>query len=903
MSTDVLQKTNDLIGATSALRGFIQGTDLAALARETIVDWNNNVLKSAPEALCLLLAELRYLDSQSKHFDRRGRALLGKLLLDLDEKVGVGLEVNQRYSLEEKLVSGKNSITFRAKHLLLGREVVVKFFRPGRGEGIVQNVFRLGQVKGEPYLVSPIDVLKHVILDAQGQPVMIDVLVFPFVEGMTFRSYLATERNYSPTVIIAFVEQVAYALGALESAGFSHGDVHSNNILVTTEPGGRIAFRLIDLSYGSDEASDYEFPSSDFQGFKFILRLAIEEIERRLTKISLRRYLGARIYTLVKYILSSEALPFAEILKELTNGGQFTAFNKAKNEFLGQKFTPPKDFGILRYEEIENPNVALQLFHPYPELFERLQEFGSAILFGHRGTGKSTYLAALTFFPQVKNPRVDHRKMFGVLFSCRQGEFRKFSTRHVHVVSENRLLIKDILIKKIVRKTLRSLALGVEQKVLATPTSLDVISSVLLPRLQLQSGRMIAHQISEIESLRSTVLQAEIAAVDRLFAGEKQPVLSQLLDENALCDFFRAVRTAFSELNQTRFAILFDDAGAPNVSSEVQALICDLIASTNNIYCIKLSAEKTTFQIETSDGKPLERVHDFRAFTISDYLYLGSGISPERHNIEQYFRTLVGTRLAACGYKSDDIRAYLGDEIVRINDTVTALAYDKGRKPRYGGWHMVWQISDRTARHLIEMISTIFDAGKIGHDTDPAVISIATQTKQIVRFSEDKLRSLMFLPGTIEIGGRKLPLGRRLFEFATSFGRVASFYLKASAREQENTSKNRLDERLAIEVDNTLSLGGDAQRMLNALIRFAIVDDEHSAASFDDGARKPIYIFNRVYCPILGISFRRDTHWRLSSRRFDEYLSNPTEFVRSDKRLQRIGKQGTKDEQDLFSQE
>jgi serine/threonine protein kinase len=904
MSTDVLQKTNKLLEATTQLREFLAKFNPDQLWTVTNVNWAENTLIDGPPELRRLLISQNeaYDNNEQIKFGRAGRALLGKLLLDLDGRLKSGLEIDRRYRLDSKLVAGKNSITYRAHDLRLGRQVVIKFFRPGRGEGIIQNIVKLGHIRSDPYLVNPTDVLDYVITDAKGHSVRLDVLIFPFVDGMTFRDYILREKNSSPTVIQAFIEQTAIALNALESAGLNHGDLHSNNIMVTTEPSDRVAFRVIDVSYGADKPSDYEFPADDFQGYKFILHLALEEIQKRLTKISLRRFLGARIYTLVEYILGSEKLTFAEIIKEVESGDRFTAFNQRKNAFLAKQFRRPRDFGILRYEEIEDPNTALRLFYPYPELFKRLCEFGSAVLFGHRGTGKSTYLAAITFFPEAEKPRVDFRKTFGVLFSCRQGEFRKFSSRHFHVTNENRLSIKDILIKKIIRKTLRSLASGIAKGIFQRPVGIEPIAEVLLPRLQLTPGLMLVHQVSEIESLCSTVLQAEINAVDRLFAGESKPALSKLLDEGLLTDFFSAIRAVFSDLNQARFFVLFDDAGAPNVSREMQSLICDLMASTNSIYCVKVSAEKKTFELETSDNKAIERIHDVRAFTISDYLYLGGGISPERRGIEEYFRELVAVRLKVCGFESSDIRHYLGDELVKVDELVLRLASNSGRKPKYCGWQMVWQIADRTARHLLEMISTILDAGKIVTDKPPRIVDSSIQSKQIVRFSEDKLRGLMFLPGTVEVEGRKMALGKRLYEFATSFGRVSRFYLLRSASELKigHSGKQRFDERLAIEIDNTLTLSADAQRMLNELIRFAIVDDEQMAQAFDDGTRKPIYIFNRVYCPFLGISFRRFSHWRLSSKRFNEFLVDPTDFVRSDERLKKLDNPNSVNEGELF---
>ena len=156
-------------------------------------------------------------------------------------------------------------------------------------------------MKGDPVLVNPLDVFQYEVDGGHGRVVPIDVMVFPFIDGVTLRDYLAKEQNSSPVVIQAFIEQTCFALHALQKEGLSHGDLHPNNVMVTTESDGQAAFRIINVSYGADQASDYEFQSNDMESFKFILRLALEDVQSRLAHISLRRHLGARIFTLVEF--------------------------------------------------------------------------------------------------------------------------------------------------------------------------------------------------------------------------------------------------------------------------------------------------------------------------------------------------------------------------------------------------------------------------------------------------------------------------------------------------------------------------------------------------------------------------------------------------------------------------
>jgi hypothetical protein len=84
---------------------------------------------------------------------------------------------------------------------------------------------------------------------------------------------------------------------------------------------------------------------------------------------------------------------------------------------------------------------------------------------------------------------------------------------------------------------------------------------------------------------------------------------------------------------------------------------------------------------------------------------------------------------------------------------------------------------------------------------------------------------------------------------------------------------------LAIERNDTGSLNPEAGQILQMLVRYGIFDDSALNVAFDDGQKKPIYVFNRIFCPAFSISFRRDAHLRLSARKFEMYLLQPAGFV------------------------
>jgi hypothetical protein len=70
-------------------------------------------------------------------------------------------------------------------------------------------------------------------------------------------------------------------------------------------------------------------------------------------------------------------------------------------------------------------------------------------------------------------------------------------------------------------------------------------------------------------------------------------------------------------------------------------------------------------------------------------------------------------------------------------------------------------------------------------------------------------------------------------------------------------------------------------KVLQLLVRYGVFDDSGQSVAFDDGQKKPIYVFNRVFCPAFAISFRRDAHLRLSTDKFEMYLLDPAKFAKT----------------------
>ena len=727
--------------------------------------------------------------------------------------------------------------------------------------------------------------------------VPVDCIVFPYIQGVSLKEFLSNDSQpINAFAIAAFIKQVSYVLHYLEKRGAYHGDLHEENIIVTTSQSGNLKFNVIDVSFGvTGSLTSENCKNNDRIFFRQHVWNFLSTQQKYLTKMSIRKYLGAKIFSIVNNVMLNETETFREIYSLFEHDFKYNEYKAKQLDFLAKKFNPPGTFKLQRYEEITDQTVALRLFVPFPELMEQTKSFGNFVLSGSRGSGKSTYLAAIAFFPKASNPLIDFREIFGVYFPCRQGEFRLLSPEMIDYAKVGIIRVKHVIIVKIIRRTLEAIAEGIENSKLTELEDYSVLKKSLT--VFLGDSKIISIErdiVSEIRNMVSTMIRVEMKVLDNLF-NDKKDLFNHLATEINILDFFKAVRNSFIELNNTRFHLLFDDAGTPNIPSEVQRIINDIIISSNPVYCVKLTTERNSYQFLSTSSKELENGQDYFEYDINSIFYTGSTtFGLDNTKLESYFKKIVSARLTHFNYQSNDILEYLGDDVVKFESLINSLATGR-RNAYYCGWSMVWRIASGNPRNLLELISEIFSVANVNEKTIATIISRRNQDRAIRSVSEKRLRSIAQISGAVLINDTQSSLGRRLFDVALAIGSVFRIYLRAER------GKKRKDQYLAIERNEFAELDAEAAIILKELIKYGIFDDSRLDYARDDNVKKPIYILNKIYCPVFSISFRRDQHLRLSKGKFEQLLLNPSSFVKDGtKRLRAESSSGKPSQKTLF---
>ncbi len=815
---------------------------------------------------------------------RAGFLVLGRLVLQFPQiEAKESLEFGS-YSFKKRIKTGKNSSIYFAEHSVLGHSVLAKVLRPGASENIVEAIKVMTALPKGTRIVRPIDIIETEHSDAAGKELKLNCLIYPVVAGISLRKFLAQKSYHlNSHVALAFVRQIGSALAELEAIGTYHGDLHDENILVEEDADGRLSFHLIDVSFGAmGSMSHEECVNSDMTSFRQHVWRILSAQKSFLPRMSLRKFLGTNQFRKLTRIMSGEVATFSEVMSTLGENSSERAFRDQKSKFRNEKFGRPTTFRLQRYEEIIDPSEAAKLFVPFPELMSQVSDFSNNFISGNRGSGKSTYLAALGFFPHSQNSNVDFRDLFGVYFPCRQGEFKSLTGATDWTETESQTFAAHLVVVKTMRRTLEAVSQGVEVGRLGNPSDLGQLRKFLNevvppPGIISVEGDLLP----DLRNFASTMIRIEM----ELVSGNNLASFSsrEKLVPASLIDFFRVIRRTFPELSGARFHLLFDDAGAPNLNKQFQRVLCDLILTSNPIYCVKFSAEKFTFEFESSLGKVPENGHDYFEQDISQTLFVGSrNARIAREELEQYFRQIVDQRLEHFGYQSHQIVDYLGDNPNIVKPLIGLLAASR-RDARYTGWTAVWNIAERTPRNLLELVSEIFAYAGIEPNTPPRQVSMAVQDKAIRSVSLKRLQSLSQIPGYIMIGGQKVSLGRKLYEIAASIGSIFRAYLK------EEQGKQHKRQHLAIERNDSGEISEEATIVLEKLISFGVLDDSKAEYARDDGVMKPIYVLNRIFCPAFNIIFRRDEHLRLSQKKLELLLLDPQSFVKvGTKRLAKL---------------
>src|ERR1043165_682112 len=167
----------------------------------------------------------------------------GEVLQESPESF-VGRVIDGKYRVEGFIAQGGMGAVYRARHILLGDEVVIKTLRSEmrsnaewlkrfQREGKAARAFR------HPNSVTVYDLSSG----SDGQVYM----VMEYVEGHTLDKELRARGRFTPAAALEVLEPVADVLDAAHARGVVHRDLKPENIMLGSDGRGGTVVKVLDL--------------------------------------------------------------------------------------------------------------------------------------------------------------------------------------------------------------------------------------------------------------------------------------------------------------------------------------------------------------------------------------------------------------------------------------------------------------------------------------------------------------------------------------------------------------------------------------------------------------------------------------------------------------------------------
>src|SRR5687767_3169125 len=167
----------------------------------------------------------------------------GEVLQESPESF-VGRVIDGKYRVEGFIAQGGMGSVYRARHILLGDEVVIKtlrsemrnnaeWLRRFQREGKAARAFR------HPNAVT--------VYDLSSDPAGMIYMVMEYVEGHTLDKELKGRGRFTPAEALEVLEPVADVLDAAHARGVVHRDLKPENIMLGSDGRGGTVVKVLDL--------------------------------------------------------------------------------------------------------------------------------------------------------------------------------------------------------------------------------------------------------------------------------------------------------------------------------------------------------------------------------------------------------------------------------------------------------------------------------------------------------------------------------------------------------------------------------------------------------------------------------------------------------------------------------
>jgi eukaryotic-like serine/threonine-protein kinase len=149
----------------------------------------------------------------------------------------IGLIINSKYEITEKIASGGMSDIYLARDLKTGKKYAIKVLN----QSYSINRSFVARFKKEAQILSRLSSPNIISVYEFGEYEGFYYIVMEYVKGRTLKEVIEKRGNLYPEIAVGYAIQVCQALKIAHSSGLIHRDIKSQNIMITDDGSIKVA--------------------------------------------------------------------------------------------------------------------------------------------------------------------------------------------------------------------------------------------------------------------------------------------------------------------------------------------------------------------------------------------------------------------------------------------------------------------------------------------------------------------------------------------------------------------------------------------------------------------------------------------------------------------------------------